>query len=48
MVQHYLKTGKIIKQRDQKETKALKLGNFIGGVKTTDPIIIGWQEQDLE
>jgi tRNA A37 methylthiotransferase MiaB len=29
MVQHYLKTGKIIKQRDKKESKALKLGNFV-------------------
>jgi MiaB/RimO family radical SAM methylthiotransferase len=48
MVQHYLKTGKIIKHRDKKETNALKLGNFIGGVKTSDPIIIGWNEQDLE
>ncbi|MEI7477219.1 MAG: hypothetical protein WCJ81_01400 [bacterium] len=40
MVQHYLKTGKIIKQRDRKETQAHKLGNFVGGVKTTNPVII--------
>ncbi len=48
MVQHYLKTGSIIKHRDGETTKALKLGNFIGGVKTSDPVIIGWNEQDLE
>lgn len=48
MVQHYLKTGKILKQRDGATTKARKLGNFIGGVQTTDPVIIGWNEQDLE
>ena len=48
MVQHYLKTGKIIKQRDKKETKALQLGNFVGGVKTKNPTIIWWNEEDLE
>ena len=48
MVQHYLKTGKIIKQRDNKETKSLQLGNFVGGVKTKNPTIIWWNEEDLE
>jgi tRNA-2-methylthio-N6-dimethylallyladenosine synthase len=48
MVQHYLKTGKIIKQRDKKESKALKLGNFVWWVKTTNPTIIWWLEEDLE
>lgn len=48
MVQHYLKTAKIVKQRDKKEQKALKLGNFVGEVKTTDPVIIGLEKDDLE
>jgi tRNA-2-methylthio-N6-dimethylallyladenosine synthase len=48
MVQHYLKTGKITKQRDKKQTASLKLGNFVWGVKTANPTIIGWQEEDLE
>lgn len=48
MVQHYLKTWKIIKQRDKKEAKALQLGNFVGDVKTKDPVIIGRHEEDLE
>ncbi len=48
MVQHYLKTAKIIKHRDHKEQKALQLWNFVGGVKTTDPVIIGLHVDDLE
>lgn len=48
MVQHYLKTGKIVKQRDKKEQKAMKLGNFVGEVKTTNPVIIGLERDDLE
>lgn len=48
MIQHYLKTAKIVKLRDKKEQKAMQLGNFVGGVKTTDPVIIGFGVDDLE
>lgn len=48
MVQHYLKTAKVVKYRDKKEQRALQLGNFVGGVKTTDPVIIGLERDDLE
>lgn len=48
MVQHYLKTAKVVKYRDKKEQKALQLGNFVGGVKTTNPVIIGLERDDLE
>lgn len=48
MIQHYLKTAKIVKFRDKKEQKALQLGNFVGGVKTTDPTIIWFDADDLE
>jgi tRNA-2-methylthio-N6-dimethylallyladenosine synthase len=48
MVQHYLKTWKIVKQRDKKEQKSLQLGNFVWWVKTKNPTIIWRHEEDLE
>lgn len=48
MVQHYLKTWKIVKQRDKKEQKSLQLGNFVWWVKTKTPTVIWRHEEDLE
>ncbi|HMT27198.1 MAG TPA: hypothetical protein PKD96_02755, partial [Candidatus Absconditabacterales bacterium] len=49
MIQHNMRNAKIQNEvNDKKVNEQMKLGNFVGGVKTLEPEIIGFTNQEIE